>query len=65
VTDFARPDSNFGDCFAKALNEPLLFKGDDVRDTDTEAAAILGRESGRLSPTTRFRVDSEDEIIRV
>jgi ribonuclease VapC len=29
---------NYGDCFsyalAKALNEPLLFKGDDFRKTD-------------------------------
>ena len=33
---------NFGDCFAYALararNEPLLFKGDDFRLTDVEAA---------------------------
>ena len=33
---------NLGDCFAYALsktrNEPLLFKGDDFRQTDLEAA---------------------------
>jgi ribonuclease VapC len=33
---------NFGDCFAyalaKELDEPLLFKGDDFRRTDIEAA---------------------------
>ena len=33
---------NLGDCFAyalaKARNEPLLFKGDDFRKTDIEAA---------------------------
>ena len=33
---------NFGDCFAyalaKARNETLLFKGDDFRQTDVEAA---------------------------
>jgi ribonuclease VapC len=33
---------NLGDCFAyalsKARNEPLLFKGDDFRQTDVEAA---------------------------
>ncbi len=33
---------NFGDCFAyalaKALGEPLLFKGDDFRRTDIRAA---------------------------
>lgn len=33
---------NFGDCFAyalaKALNEPLLFKGDDFSKTDIEPA---------------------------
>ena len=33
---------NFGDCFAyalaKELDEPLLFKGDDFRHTDIEAA---------------------------
>jgi ribonuclease VapC len=33
---------NFGDCFsyalAKALGEPLLFKGDDFRHTDVMAA---------------------------
>ena len=33
---------NFGDCFAyalaKALNEPLLFKGDDFTHTDVEPA---------------------------
>ncbi len=33
---------NFGDCFAYALSkargEPLLFKGDDFRKTDVEAA---------------------------
>ena len=35
---------NFGDCFAyalaKALNEPLLFKGDDFRHTDIEPAEV-------------------------
>lgn len=34
---------NLGDCFAyalaKARREPLLFKGDDFRQTDVEAAA--------------------------
>jgi ribonuclease VapC len=34
---------NFGDCFAyaaaKALDAPLLFKGDDFRHTDVKAAA--------------------------
>ena len=34
---------NLGDCFAYALaktrNEPLLFKGDDFRQTDVEAAS--------------------------
>lgn len=34
---------NFGDCFAYALaketDEPLLFKGDDFRHTDIEAAS--------------------------
>jgi ribonuclease VapC len=34
---------NFGDCFAYALakemDEPLLFKGDDFRRTDVEAAS--------------------------
>lgn len=34
---------NLGDCFAyalaKARSEPLLFKGDDFRHTDVEAAA--------------------------
>jgi ribonuclease VapC len=34
---------NLGDCFAyalsKARSEPLLFKGDDFRKTDVEAAA--------------------------
>ncbi len=33
---------NFGDCFsyalAKALGEPLLFKGDDFRQTDIQPA---------------------------
>jgi ribonuclease VapC len=33
---------NFGDCFAyalaKAMNEPLLFKGDDFRHTDVTPA---------------------------
>jgi ribonuclease VapC len=33
---------NFGDCFsyalAKALDEPLLFKGDDFRKTDITPA---------------------------
>jgi ribonuclease VapC len=33
---------NFGDCFsyalAKAMGEPLLFKGDDFRHTDVEPA---------------------------
>ena len=33
---------NFGDCFAyalaKAMNEPLLFKGDDFTHTDIESA---------------------------
>jgi len=33
---------NFGDCFAyalaKAVGEPLLFKGDDFRQTDVEGA---------------------------
>lgn len=37
---------NFGDCFAyalaKALNEPLLFLGDDFRHTDIEGAADSG-----------------------
>ena len=35
---------NFGDCFAyalaKALNEPLLFKGDDFAHTDVTPAPI-------------------------
>jgi|SRR5271156_2449283 len=35
---------NFGDCFAyalaKALNEPLLFKGDDFRHTDIEPSEV-------------------------
>lgn len=35
---------NFGDCFAYALardkNQPLLFKGDDFRHTDVDAAAV-------------------------
>jgi len=35
---------NFGDCFAyalaKALNEPLLFKGDDFTQTDVTPAPI-------------------------
>lgn len=35
---------NFGDCFAyalaKDLDEPLLFKGDDFRHTDVDAAKI-------------------------
>ncbi len=38
-----RAGLNFGDCFAyalaKAKGEPLLFKGDDFRKTDVEAAA--------------------------
>ena len=33
---------NFGDCFAyalaKAMNEPLLFKGDDFKHTDVKSA---------------------------
>jgi ribonuclease VapC len=37
-----RAGLNFGDCFAYALakekGEPLLFKGDDFRRTDVEAA---------------------------
>jgi ribonuclease VapC len=37
-----RAGLNFGDCFAYALakqtGEPLLFKGDDFRHTDVEAA---------------------------
>lgn len=37
---------NYGDCFAyalaKALGEPLLFKGDDFIHTDVAAAAIRG-----------------------
>lgn len=37
-----RAGLNFGDCFAyalaKAVNEPLLFKGDDFRHTDIEPA---------------------------
>ena len=37
-----RAGLNFGDCFAYALakdkGEPLLFKGDDFRKTDVEAA---------------------------
>jgi ribonuclease VapC len=37
---------NYGDCFAyalaKALSEPLLFKGDDFIHTDVAAAAIRG-----------------------
>ena len=37
---------NFGDCFAyalaKATGEPLLFKGDDFRQTDVRAAASGG-----------------------
>jgi len=37
-----RAGLNFGDCFAYALakdkREPLLFKGDDFRRTDVEAA---------------------------
>lgn len=37
-----RAGLNFGDCFAYALakerREPLLFKGDDFRKTDVEAA---------------------------
>jgi len=45
------------------LNEPLLFKGDDFRDTDIEAAAESGLSV--LSFIANFRVDSEDEIIRV
>jgi ribonuclease VapC len=39
---------NFGDCFAyalaKELDEPLLFKGDDFRHTDIEAAIYRVRE---------------------
>jgi len=35
---------NFGDCFSYALardkNSPLLFKGDDFRHTDVDAAAF-------------------------
>jgi ribonuclease VapC len=35
---------NFGDCFsyalAKALDEPLLFKGDDFRKTDIRPALV-------------------------
>jgi ribonuclease VapC len=35
---------NFGDCFAyalaKELDEPLLFKGDNFRHTDVEAAKV-------------------------
>ena len=35
---------NFGDCFAYALakdaGEPLLFKGDDFRQTDVTAASV-------------------------
>lgn len=38
-----RAGLNFGDCFAyalaKAKGEPLLFKGDDFKKTDVEAAA--------------------------
>jgi ribonuclease VapC len=38
---------NFGDCFAyalaKATGEPLLFKGDDFRRTDVQAAVTPGR----------------------
>lgn len=38
-----RAGLNFGDCFAyalaKAKGEPLLFKGDDFKETDVEAAA--------------------------
>ena len=38
-----RAGLNFGDCFAYALakdkGEPLLFKGDDFKETDVEAAA--------------------------
>ena len=37
-----RAGLNFGDCFAYALarekGEPLLFKGDDFRETDVEVA---------------------------
>jgi ribonuclease VapC len=37
-----RAKLNFGDCFAyalaKAMNEPLLFKGDDFRHTDVTPA---------------------------
>jgi ribonuclease VapC len=40
-----RAGLNFGDCFAYALakekGEPLLFKGDDFRHTDIEAAEDL------------------------
>ena len=38
---------NYGDCFAyalaKTLTEPLLFKGDDFRRTDVEAAVPASR----------------------
>ena len=38
---------NLGDCFAYALakemDEPLLYKGDDFRHTDVEAAEDFGR----------------------
>ena len=37
-----RAGLNFGDCFAyalaKELGEPLLFKGNDFRETDVEVA---------------------------
>jgi ribonuclease VapC len=39
-----RTGLNFGDCFAYALakekDEPLLFKGDDFRQTDIESAGV-------------------------
>lgn len=34
-----RAGLNFGDCFARALDEPLLFTGDDFSRTDIRAAA--------------------------
>ncbi len=49
--DFGRGTShparlNFGDCFAyalaKALNEPLLFKGNDFKHTDITPASLAG-----------------------
>ncbi len=43
---------NFGDCFAyalaKAVGEPLLFKGDDFRKTDIRSA--LGQGSREVAP---------------